>query len=283
MGSCWHEFCASCIENFIKFKVDEGDVLKINCPYAGCEKILTNAQLQKYLSQEYYQKYQRIKIAKLRNRDPRIKSCPKAGCSREFLIDDTRLYTICKCGSKICNICCSFWHEGKSCLEVIDLQFESYAQENEIKFCIMCKSSVTRTEGCLHIICPVCDYEWCWTCGRQYNLAHQTVCPKEWSPIPPSIRQLTPDYVKLGRFIEITFSILLVILTYSRNLGLDECTLLVGILSLIALILFPFACWWWCYGPPVWEDFIFTLTKRKGRWYRGSESEMKYKEVKRHE
>jgi len=53
--------------------------------------------------------------------------------------------------------------------------------------CIMCKTMVTRVEGCTHITCSICDYEWCWVCGREYSELHETKCLKTWSPLPPNI------------------------------------------------------------------------------------------------
>jgi len=49
----------------------------------------------------------------------------------------------------------------------------------------MCKTVVQKIEGCLHITCPVCDYEWCWACGREYTPLHLAKCPREWMPEPP--------------------------------------------------------------------------------------------------
>ena len=52
---------------------------------------------------------------------------------------------------------------------------------------MICKSHVQRVEGCKHITCPICDYEWCWDCGRQYKPEHEQICPKKWSPMPPEL------------------------------------------------------------------------------------------------
>jgi len=49
----------------------------------------------------------------------------------------------------------------------------------------MCKTQIYRVEGCIHIKCPVCDYEWCWKCGREHEANHHLGCTEEWSPLPP--------------------------------------------------------------------------------------------------
>jgi len=53
-----------------------------------------------------------------------------------------------------------------------------------VRFCVMCKTLTKRDEGCIHITCPVCDYEWCWNCGREYKSKHS--CPRYWSPTAPT-------------------------------------------------------------------------------------------------
>jgi len=35
------------------------------------------------------------------------------------------------------------------------------------------------------MVCPVCDYHWCWKCGRHYEVGHEFLCKKAWDPIPP--------------------------------------------------------------------------------------------------
>ena len=120
------------------------------------------------------------------NKDLSVKFCPAPGCSRPFKPKNDAPYTVCKCGTKICNICCNPWHEGKTCLQAIDPSFELYTKENNVKFCVMCKTVVTRVGGCKKMTCPICDFQWCWDCGREFDTAHELTCPRHWSPKPPS-------------------------------------------------------------------------------------------------
>ena len=66
---------------------------------------------------------------------------------------------------------------------------EAYMQENNIRSCFMCKTRVARVEGCIHRTCPICDYEWCWLCGREYSCSTHldNECCKHWNPIAPEI------------------------------------------------------------------------------------------------
>ncbi|MFM7853917.1 MAG: hypothetical protein ACKO96_18840 [Flammeovirgaceae bacterium] len=31
--------------------------------------------------------------------------------------------------------------------------------------CPMCSVKISRTEGCNHMTCAFCKFEWCWVCG----------------------------------------------------------------------------------------------------------------------
>jgi hypothetical protein len=191
-----HRFCKTCLELYLQSLIDNFKVYRISCPQADCQESLKEDQIQELLDEECFQKYQTRLLTKLMNRDINIKFCPKSGCSRAFSSIGNQQYTTCQCGTQICNICGSFFHEGKTCLNVIDSEFERFSKENEVRFCVMCKSLVQRVEGCSHITCPVCDYDWCWMCGREFTTTHQRRCPREWKPEPP--KRVMRDNSKLN-------------------------------------------------------------------------------------
>ena len=40
--------------------------------------------------------------------------------------------------------------------------------------CPSCLSLVEKNSGCPHMTCPICLYDWCWTCGlSRYNIFHR--------------------------------------------------------------------------------------------------------------
>ena len=47
-----------------------------------------------------------------------------------------------------------------------------WAKENGIKYCPSCKTKVEKVDGCEHLICPFCRYEWCWVCGEKFYTGH---------------------------------------------------------------------------------------------------------------
>jgi len=177
---------ASCLDDYLKTEIDSLNVLKIKCPEQTCSCVLNPTNLEFLLAPSQFERYQQLLLQKMANRTKEI-FCPKPGCSKIILPLNDSPHSECTCGEIICNLCGTPKHEGKTCLAVLDPEFEAYALENNLKMCIMCKTMVARVEGCTHITCSICDYEWCWVCGREYSELHDTKCLKTWSPLPPKI------------------------------------------------------------------------------------------------
>jgi len=182
---CKHYFCSTCLKEYLAVKINSNQVLDIPCPQAGCPEVFTDHILEGVLDTQMYTRYRDFALKKIAMKGPKQHFCPNPGCSRPFVPVQNQEFSICQCGVKICNHCDNFFHEGKSCMEAIDPDFMKYAKENGLKFCMMCKTVVARDAGCDKITCSVCDYEWCWVCGRNYETFH--ICAGEWDPVPPSL------------------------------------------------------------------------------------------------
>lgn len=73
-----------------------------------------------------------------------------------------------KCTQQVCYRCRDEWHGYfVSC--------ESYMMgkfEEKIVFCPMCSVKISKTEGCNHMTCLFCKYEFCWVCGGESTADH---------------------------------------------------------------------------------------------------------------
>jgi len=187
LNICSHSFCKACFTEYINTEISNFNILKIKCPEQTCSHVVTSDTLKTSLDSQTFEKYETLRQKKLSNQSQNDFICPQPGCSRLFQPLENTSHTSCQCGALICNSCGLLNHEGKSCVAAIDPEFEAYAVKNDVKICVMCKTIVSKIEGCTHITCPICDYEWCWLCGREHNQTHQRICARKWDPLPPAI------------------------------------------------------------------------------------------------
>jgi len=184
LPECPHSFCSDCFTQYLTTEITTLRSLKIKCPQENCSHSLHTTLIQKLLPPETFQIYKKAILAKIQARTSGH-FCPQSGCSKPLTLTPNSSSTTCTCGARICNECCDFYHEGKTCFEALDPEFEAYMDTNNIRSCLMCKTVVDRVEGCTHITCPVCDYEWCWLCGHEYNQYHGKDCSRTWNPSVP--------------------------------------------------------------------------------------------------
>jgi len=185
LPDCHHKFCKECITSYIKKQMSDFQVLKLQCPQDKCEENLQDAQLKIMLDAETYETYQAKKLLKLKNKDIYLRYCPKPGCTKPFYPDNKAQFTTCSCGTIICHGCFHPQHPGKTCVEATAGEFELFAENEDIKTCMICKTASEKRVGCAHVVCPVCDYEWCWNCGREWEPGHGSRCLNKWSPRAP--------------------------------------------------------------------------------------------------
>ena len=124
-------------------------------------------------------------------------------------------FTICKCGTKICNKCWNYWHKDKTCLQAIKEELGEFCNENEIRLCRTCKAIVTKTEDCPNITCSVCKSHWCWDCGQKDEPFHSRNCPKTFIPITGTICE---RLIEVGRRLTTSSCVLICIFLFFMSM-----------------------------------------------------------------
>jgi E3 ubiquitin-protein ligase RNF19A len=55
----------------------------------------------------------------------------------------------------------------------MEKKFEGWAKGNiDISYCPKCRTRVEKVEGCNHMTCYFCSFQWCWICGGTYTPDH---------------------------------------------------------------------------------------------------------------
>ena len=168
---CKHVICKECIFHYIADKINEASVLDIRCFFYECTHVFTNEYIEYIISHDnaLLTKYKAFKTKAQIQRDPNKKFCPFPNCEH-YLQKDLKgnKYVMCKIGHKYCFECLQEWHGDNECIEIIDKDFQLWAKDKVIKRCPQCQFYIEKNEGCNHITCQQCGYEFCWLCLGEY-------------------------------------------------------------------------------------------------------------------
>lgn len=139
-----------------------------------CSHMLNDGIIKKLVknNSDLYERYHKFKRNKLimNNRD--TKFCPEVNCSGCLEKSDEKIFIKCEFGHQYCFNCLKKWHKTKNCEEVVDEDFKKWKKGKFIKKCPNCKFWTEKNEGCNHMTCRACNYEWCWYCSGKYTYDH---------------------------------------------------------------------------------------------------------------
>jgi hypothetical protein len=171
--TCGHFFCNECWVYFLDEKISKSDVIKINCMMKGCQNILSEEDIQKLLKNEteLLIKYEKFKFNKLIATSDDKKFCPEINCGG-YAQKHLEKFVTCNKGHQFCFDCLKKWHGKKKCEDLIDKDFEKWKKGKLIKQCPSCKFWTEKNDGCNHMTCRGCTYQWCWLCEGRYTSNH---------------------------------------------------------------------------------------------------------------
>lgn len=194
---CQHKFCKECIIEYLKEEIRNARVLKIQCPEKNCELLFDEDTVKSLVDDEYFYKYKKfIQRAKIKD-DPSLTECPILDCegfankngeyvesdailelNNELVLENNnnssdeelkkklipRKKLICNKGHNFCSNCNQAWHGDANC--DADREIKDFATYSGfiVKKCPQCKVWTEKNDGCNHMTCKICSYNWCWLC-----------------------------------------------------------------------------------------------------------------------
>ncbi|KAM3857993.1 ankyrin repeat and IBR domain-containing protein 1-like [Diretmus argenteus] len=202
--SCGHEFCRGCWEGFLNVKIQEGDAHNIFCPAYDCYQLVPVQVIESVVSREMDQRYLQFDIKAFVENNPAIRWCPAVRCERAVRLtrpgpgdSDPRSFPLlpspavdCGKGHLFCWECLGEAHEPCDCQtwrnwlqKVTEMKPEALAGVSEAyedaanclwlltnsKPCANCKSPIQKNEGCNHMQCAKCKYDFCWICLEEWK------------------------------------------------------------------------------------------------------------------
>ena len=173
---CKHYCCISCWFDYLKEKINNANVYKINCMKHECNYSLSDYFIRSIIGKDsqLLQKYDKfLSRKKLMESNKKIKFCPYPDCDG-YAEKKNKKEKIVKCnfGHEFCFNCSNKPHPNQKCEEIIDKDFEKWKSHRVVKRCPHCKFWTEKNEGCNHMTCIECKFQWCWLCQKECLIGH---------------------------------------------------------------------------------------------------------------
>ena len=171
---CGHLFCTYCWFNYLKTLITEAKVDTIKCMDHECDQIISEEFIFAHLkeNQNLVEKYNKFKKRTEIIKDKNKKLCPNPDCDSFLKKSKNSKYVECENGHKFCFDCLNPPHGNKPCDQKLEKQFMKWKKGKRVKRCPRCQIYTEKNEGCNHMTCVNCKYQWCWLCEGQYNYDH---------------------------------------------------------------------------------------------------------------
>ena len=171
---CGHICCQNCWTNYFKTLITDAKVEEIKCVEHDCKQIIQEEFILKYIKNDkkLISKYKKFKLRIEIIKDPNKKQCPKPDCESYLEKSPDTKYVKCKKGHKFCFECLRAPHGQSSCEQLMEKDFLKWKKNRILKKCPRCHIYTEKNEGCNHMTCSSCKYQWCWLCLGQYKYGH---------------------------------------------------------------------------------------------------------------
>ena len=172
---CNHFYCYTCWLHFIQDQIENSNVEKIKCPNYECKENLSEEFIMELIKDNtiLIDKYKKFKLKLEIINNPNKKFCPKIGCDSYAERDNENIKEVtCKNNHKFCFNCLRDWHGNTDCDLELEKEFQIWKKGKIIKQCPNCQIWTEKNEGCNHMKCVECKYEWCWLCSGKYSSNH---------------------------------------------------------------------------------------------------------------
>ena len=158
-----HQFCKGCMGHHLKAKIEDGQVLDIQCMEHQCDKQFTENEIKKYSNDEIFLKYIKFKISLKVELDKDLQWCPQKNCvyyvkRQKFCCCFNYSTAKCECGKVMCFQCGANNHKGKCSSTDQDTEdlFKEYIKSSDTRICPHCKHGTQKSEGCNRMKCAKC-------------------------------------------------------------------------------------------------------------------------------
>ncbi|KAK2381400.1 RING/U-box superfamily protein [Trifolium repens] len=190
---CGHLFCIDCWNQYIDTNIDDRNCFDLRCPQPSCNAVVDEDMIRQLASESRKIKYDRFLIRSYveTNKNRKLKWCPAPDCGYAIDFDlpdsSSRLnYDVtCLCYHSFCWNCGEEAHAPANCETVakwmgnissyIVISTNSWIITNT-KPCPNCKIPIQKNQGCRHMNCKLCKFNFCWSCLCDFRTCSRERC-----------------------------------------------------------------------------------------------------------
>jgi len=176
---CYHSFCRDCWGQYLEITLKDGpSCLYKTCPQPNCNEKVTEEEI-KALAPHLLPKYSFYQLKSFVELNPCARWCPGTDCDKVGITTTGWGCLSCDCGTSFCLRCGEEPHSPASCADIVRWN-EKCQNESETanwilantKPCPKCSSRIEKNQGCNHMVCQQCKYEFCWICCAPWLPLH---------------------------------------------------------------------------------------------------------------
>ena len=165
---CGHNYCNGCMISWISSGVQDGKLIFV-CVL--CKVSISPIIIESFMTPETLIKYDKFQLDKVLDQELALFYCPNTSCKGVVEVHDQKsVYVKCPyCTKEYCFQCKVPWHKDITCKKYQDDSgiFQTIKALNA-KQCPKCKYWIEKNEGCDHMTCVKCKYEFWWTTLEHY-------------------------------------------------------------------------------------------------------------------
>ena len=208
---CGHASCTACLENIVRNMIVDKNSRALKCPNIDCK---TPMALQDITTISRNNRDTIDTFANIKNKEylatlPGMRHCPTPDCPESFTNEENRAQNmVCQsCMTQYCANCLLPHSHGMTCKEAQEVEQLKPIQnskdkaeratrellEKNTKKCPRCSVNIEKNEGCQHMTCRQCRYDFCWNCLGDYDVNGRTHrCAPTPAPTQVPVAQPVP-------------------------------------------------------------------------------------------
>ncbi|XP_059197337.1 E3 ubiquitin-protein ligase RNF14-like isoform X2 [Centropristis striata] len=116
LPECGHIYCKTCLAEFCKLQITEGNVKGVTCPMPDCSGFPTPAQVRSLVGEELFSRYDRLLLQSTLDFMADVVYCPRRSCGSAVIVEKASTAAMCfVCSFAFCVTCKRTYHGKDAC------------------------------------------------------------------------------------------------------------------------------------------------------------------------